>query len=105
VLAGAPALATFVGGRTRLAWPADHDLRRIAVRDPAPVYPHSLIWRGDNAHPALAALRAHLDSTRPIHCVGQRGGPTVACSRVSAACLVADVALMAWGKVKVLWGS
>ena len=25
-----------------------------------PVYPHSLIWRGDNPHPALAVLRSHL---------------------------------------------
>ena len=64
-VAGSPALATFVGEQTRLVSPAGHDLRRIAVRDPAPVYPHSLIWRRDNRHPALAALREHLGAARP----------------------------------------
>src|SRR5262249_29365655 len=39
VLARSPALATFVGEGTRLLWPADYDLRRIALRDPAPIYP------------------------------------------------------------------
>lgn len=29
-----------------------------------PAYPHSLIWRRDNPHPALTALRDHLDSGR-----------------------------------------
>jgi DNA-binding transcriptional LysR family regulator len=61
-LAESPELATFVGDRTRLAWPAGHDLRRIALRDPEPVYAHSLLWHRDNAHPALAALREHLGS-------------------------------------------
>ena len=37
-----------------------------------PVYPHSLIWRGDNPHPALAVLRSHLGSARP----GQRHAGT-----------------------------
>ena len=64
-LAGSPALATFVGEQTRLLWPADYDLRRIAVRNPTPVYPHSLIWRNDNPHPALAALRGYLGSRPP----------------------------------------
>ncbi len=62
VIAGSPTLATLVGERTRLVWPADHDLRRVAVRDPTPVYPHSLVWRGDNPHPALATLRGYLGS-------------------------------------------
>jgi hypothetical protein len=35
------------------------------VRDPTPVYPHSLIWRNDNPHPALATLRDYLRATRP----------------------------------------
>ena len=65
-------LATIVGEQTRLAWPADHDLRRIAVRDPMPVYPHSLIWHGDNPHPALTLLRNHLGSRQP----GSRDGET-----------------------------
>ncbi|MFB4320256.1 LysR family transcriptional regulator, partial [Actinomadura sp. 21ATH] len=64
-IAGAPSLATLVGEGSRLVWPAGHDLRRIPVRDPAPVYPHSLVWRFDNPHPALAALRAHLAAARP----------------------------------------
>jgi DNA-binding transcriptional LysR family regulator len=34
VLPGSPALATFVGEQTRLVWPADYGLRRIAVHDP-----------------------------------------------------------------------
>jgi DNA-binding transcriptional LysR family regulator len=61
-IADSPHLATFVGEQTRVLWPADHDLRRIPVHDPTPVYPHSLIWRADNPHPALTALRAHLGS-------------------------------------------
>ena len=34
-IAGSPDLATFVGEQTRLVWPADYDLRRVAVRGPA----------------------------------------------------------------------
>ncbi|MGX1472278.1 UNVERIFIED_CONTAM: DNA-binding transcriptional LysR family regulator [Streptomyces canus] len=64
-IADSPALATLVGELTRLVWPSDQDLRRIPVHGPTPVYPHSLIWRADNPHPALAALRAHLHTTRP----------------------------------------
>ena len=64
-IASTPALATLVGEQTHLVWPAGWDLRRVAVRDPAPVYPHSLIWRSDNPHPALAALRSYLSSRRP----------------------------------------
>jgi DNA-binding transcriptional LysR family regulator len=64
-IAGSPALATLVGERTRLLWPAEYDLRRIAVRDPVPVYPHSLIWRRDNPHPGLTALRGYLGGTPP----------------------------------------
>jgi DNA-binding transcriptional LysR family regulator len=64
-IAASPALATFVGEQTRLVCPADWDLRRVAVHDPAPVYPHSLIWRSDNSHPALTTLRNYLGSTQP----------------------------------------
>ncbi|MFK4107037.1 LysR family transcriptional regulator [Streptomyces sp. NPDC019531] len=64
-IADSPSLATFVGELTRLVWPSDQDLRRIPVRGPTPVYPHSLIWRADNPHPALGALRDHLHTTRP----------------------------------------
>lgn len=59
-IADTPALATFMGGDTRLIWPAGHGLRRIPVTDPTPVYPHALLWHRDNPHPALTTLRAHL---------------------------------------------
>ncbi|MFI6349585.1 LysR family transcriptional regulator [Streptomyces sp. NPDC050560] len=64
-IAGSSTLATFVSERTPLVWPAGHDLRRIPLRDPVPLYPHSLIWRADNPHPGLAALRAHLAAAYP----------------------------------------
>ncbi|MQY08867.1 LysR family transcriptional regulator [Actinomadura macrotermitis] len=65
VIADSRSLATFVGELTRLVWPAAQGLRRVIVRDPVPVYPHSLVWQRDNPHPALAALRDHLDSAQP----------------------------------------
>jgi DNA-binding transcriptional LysR family regulator len=65
-VASVPALATLVGEQTHLIWPGHYDLRRIAVRDPAPVYPHSLIWRTDNPHPAVTMLRDYLGS-QPCH--------------------------------------
>jgi DNA-binding transcriptional LysR family regulator len=65
-VASVPALATFVGEQTHLIWPSHYDLRRIAVRDPVPVYPHSLIWRTDNPHPALAMLHDYLGA-QPCH--------------------------------------
>ncbi|MFI8434560.1 LysR family transcriptional regulator [Streptomyces sp. NPDC079020] len=63
-IADSATLATFVSEQTPLVWPAGHDLRLIPLRDPTPVYPHSLLWRADNQHPALTALRAHLVATR-----------------------------------------
>lgn len=65
MLAASPALASFVGDQTHLLWPAHYDLRRIPVQHPTPVYPHSLLWRPDNPHPALPALRHHLGSPPP----------------------------------------
>ncbi|MCK9896473.1 LysR family transcriptional regulator [Frankia sp. AgB32] len=65
-LADSATLATLVGAGTRLVWPAQHDLRRIPLRDPTPVYPHSVIWRRDNPHPALPALLRYLrDAAAP----------------------------------------
>lgn len=73
-IADTPALATFVGeqtlpqlplGGTPTVWPAGHGLRRIPVTDPTPLYPHSLIWRRDNPHPALTTLRDYLGSAQP----------------------------------------
>jgi DNA-binding transcriptional LysR family regulator len=55
-------LATLIGERSRYLWPDSYDLRRIPVRDPAPVYPMSLIWRHGNPHPALATLRDYLEA-------------------------------------------
>ncbi|WP_338703706.1 LysR family transcriptional regulator [Streptomyces sp. Q6] len=52
--------ATFMGPRTPPAYPAGLDLRTVPVHGPTPVYPHSLLWRDDNPHPGLAALRAYL---------------------------------------------
>ncbi|WP_034263220.1 LysR family transcriptional regulator [Actinospica robiniae] len=63
-LADSADLATLVGVRSRYMWPDSYDLRRILIRDPSPIYPLSLIWRGDNAHPALATLRDYLGSRR-----------------------------------------
>ncbi|SCL44598.1 DNA-binding transcriptional regulator, LysR family [Micromonospora citrea] len=63
-IADSAELATLAGERTRYLWPDRYDLRRIPVRDPAPIYPMSLIWRDDNPHPALSTLRDHLSSRR-----------------------------------------
>lgn len=64
-IADTPALATFMSEQMRLVWPVGHDLRRIPVTDPTPVYPHSLLWHRDNPHPALATLRTHLAAASP----------------------------------------
>jgi DNA-binding transcriptional LysR family regulator len=63
VVADSSDVASLIGVKPRLAWPENRDLRRIPVVDPTPVYPHSLIWQRDNAHPALAVLRRHLAAT------------------------------------------
>lgn len=63
-IADSAELATLAGERTRYLWPDSYDLRRVPVRDPAPIYPMSLIWRDDNPHPALATLRDYLDTRR-----------------------------------------
>ncbi|MFF1508477.1 LysR family transcriptional regulator [Streptomyces sp. NPDC058326] len=75
-IADTPALATFMGGRTRLVWPADHGLRRIPVTGPTPVYPHSLLWHRDNPHPALTTLRAHLTATTTDHDAAETWTPS-----------------------------
>ncbi len=61
-VAGSPVLATLVGEGTRLSVPTAYDLRLLVLRGPTPVYPHSLLWRRGNPHPALTALRDHLGS-------------------------------------------
>ncbi|MGW5715557.1 LysR family transcriptional regulator [Amycolatopsis sp. NPDC003865] len=52
-------VATLLGAGSRVLWPPEHGLRRVPIQDPTPVYPHSLVWRRDNAHAGLAALRRH----------------------------------------------
>ncbi|MFE9611691.1 LysR family transcriptional regulator [Streptomyces sp. NPDC006012] len=66
-IAASATLVTFLGERTPLVWPAGYDLRRIPLRHPTPVYPHSLLWHRRNGHPAVAALRDHLTARRPQH--------------------------------------
>lgn len=74
-IADSPTLATFVGEQTRLVWLTEHDLRRIPVRGPTPLYPHSLLWFGGNPHPALAALRDHLGVLKPDYSDGESWVP------------------------------
>ncbi|MFD3838080.1 LysR family transcriptional regulator [Streptomyces sp. NPDC058642] len=74
-IADSPQLATLVGEQTRMVWPTGQDLRRITLRGPVPVYPHSLIWRSDNPHPALARLRTYLDSAGPGRVDGETWAP------------------------------
>ncbi|MFI5608638.1 LysR family transcriptional regulator [Amycolatopsis sp. NPDC051903] len=59
-IAASAELATFVGEGSRYFWPEHYDLRRIPVVDPAPLYPHFLVWRRKHPHPALGQLREHL---------------------------------------------
>ncbi|MBF9067007.1 LysR family transcriptional regulator [Streptacidiphilus fuscans] len=63
-IADSPDLATLVGEGSRYMWPDSYDLRRVPIRDPAPVYPLSVIWRDDNPHPALDRLRGYFESRR-----------------------------------------
>jgi DNA-binding transcriptional LysR family regulator len=58
-------LATFVGAGTRLASTSGAELRRVPLRDPAPVWRWSVVHRGDNRHPALRELVEHLVRERP----------------------------------------
>jgi DNA-binding transcriptional LysR family regulator len=64
VLADSSTLANLAGEHTRILWPDHYDLRRIPIRHPTPVYPHSLIWHRDNTHPALRTLLDYLASTQ-----------------------------------------
>lgn len=64
-LADSAEVATLVGSGDRYLWPVGHDLRRIPLRDPAPIYPHSLLCRTGEAHPTLGALRAYLKAALP----------------------------------------
>ena len=61
-VAASSTVATLVGEHIRLVWPSEYRLRRIPVRDPMLVYPHSMLWRNDDAHPGLVKLRQYLRS-------------------------------------------
>ncbi|MFI7390025.1 LysR family transcriptional regulator [Streptomyces tendae] len=64
-LADSASLATLVGAGDRYLWPQTHDLRRIPLRDPTPVYPHTLLFRTGDRHPVLTALRGYLRAAVP----------------------------------------
>ncbi|GAA3183086.1 MULTISPECIES: LysR family transcriptional regulator [Streptomyces] len=64
-LADSASLATLVGSGDRYLWPRTHDLRRIPLHGPTPVYPHMLLSRSGDQHPVLTALRDHLRTTGP----------------------------------------
>lgn len=66
-IAESATVGTFLSERTPLVWPVDHDLCRIPLLDPTPVYPHLLHWHAGNTHPALTLLRDHLAARRARH--------------------------------------
>ncbi|MFD5826536.1 LysR family transcriptional regulator [Lentzea sp. NPDC060358] len=78
-VAASAELSTFVGEGSRYLWPEAYDLRRIPIVDPAPVYPHSLVWRGDNRHPVLAAFLDHLRGLRRSTPADRVWAPSWAC--------------------------
>lgn len=64
-LADSASLATLVGSGDRYLWPRTHDLRRIPLHGPTPVYPHVLLFRSGDQHPVLTALRDYLRTAGP----------------------------------------
>ncbi|MER5389724.1 LysR family transcriptional regulator [Saccharopolyspora sp. NPDC002686] len=65
-LAESPDLATLVGSRDRYAWPANYDLRRIPIADPAIAYPISLILPKTSPHPGLRGIIRHFRNLNPL---------------------------------------
>jgi DNA-binding transcriptional LysR family regulator len=55
-------LVTFA---TTRQFPAHPDVIQIAVVDPTPVYPWSLMWHEANRHPSLPLLIAHVQARHP----------------------------------------
>ncbi|MET9992342.1 LysR family transcriptional regulator [Streptomyces mutabilis] len=80
-IAESSTVATFLSDRTPLVKPTVQGLRRIPLRDPTPVYPHSLLRHADNPHPALAALLAHLASRPSGHLAAEVWAPPWALRR------------------------
>ncbi|GAA2634183.1 LysR family transcriptional regulator [Paractinoplanes durhamensis] len=77
-IADSAELATLVGEGSRYLWPDSYDLRRIPVRNPAPIYPMSLIWHADNPHPGLAELSDYFRTRfRPHRPDAETPGSTV----------------------------
>ncbi|WP_369213160.1 LysR family transcriptional regulator [Streptomyces flavofungini] len=64
-LADSASLATLVGSGDRYLWTQTHDLRRIPLHGPTPVYPHMLLFRSGDKHPVLTALREYLRTAGP----------------------------------------
>ena len=65
IIADSRTVATFLGARTRIVWPARHELRRLRLAEPTPVYPWSFLWHDKADGPALSRVRDHL--TRMAH--------------------------------------
>ncbi|TNC24295.1 LysR family transcriptional regulator [Amycolatopsis alkalitolerans] len=55
-LADSADVATLVGNRDRLVWPAGYDLRRIPVVNPTIAYPLSLLFRATDPPPGLRGI-------------------------------------------------
>jgi len=53
-------LLTFVGAKSRVAWPGHLGLARIPVVAPTPLYPWSLIWHSGTRHQGARRLIAHV---------------------------------------------
>lgn len=60
-------LATILGEHIRISWPSKYALRRIPIRNPMLVYPHSMLWRVDDTHPGLAELRGYVASKAKVY--------------------------------------
>ncbi|MFC3961981.1 LysR family transcriptional regulator [Nocardia jiangsuensis] len=56
-IAASDALCTFNGDD--FDTPYHPELRRVRVVDPAPAYPHALLWDAEDPHPDLTELLAH----------------------------------------------
>jgi DNA-binding transcriptional LysR family regulator len=59
-VAASRSLVTFVGERSKVAWPGNLGLARLPVVAPVPVYPWSLIWRADTEHEGAKRLISHV---------------------------------------------
>lgn len=58
-IAASRELVTFAGTITPMLMPWHLDLTRVAIVDPVPVYPMSLLWSRESRHPLLTELIVH----------------------------------------------